>query len=102
MRRHRRAKKCQWRDRSQVPIREKAPVAVALQPVIQESLIEVGCNDFLPQFVSLCTDKRQLQSGEHSDQRLRDAIRIGAAIWIGTLDLAERRCDHQQAVGKSA
>ena len=71
----------------EVAVDEMAAVAVAFQPIIQKCLIKVGRDDLFAEFMCLRADERQAQSGEHGDQRLRDAVGIGGTIGIFGLDL---------------
>ena len=73
-------------------------MAVAVQPIIQKCLIEVRGDDLLAKLVRLGADEGQAQSGEHGDQRLRDAVGIRAAVGIFGLDLGQRGGDHEQAM----
>ena len=73
-------------------------MAVAVQPIIQKCLVEIRGDDLLAEFVAFGADEGQAQSGEHGDQRLRDAVGIRGAVGIFRLDLGQRRGDHEQAV----
>jgi len=77
-----------------------APVPVAVQPIIQKCLVEIGGDDLLAEFVGVGADERQAQAGQHSDQRLRDAVGVGGAVRIFGFDLGQRRSDHEEAVRK--
>ena len=59
-----------------------AAVAVAVQPIIQKCLVEVGRDDFLAEFVRVGADEREAKASQHGDQRLRDAVGIGGAVGI--------------------
>jgi hypothetical protein len=64
----------------QVLIHEHAPIAVLVEPIVQECLVEIGCNDLLGKFVRLGRDKCQTQTRQDSDQRLRNPVRAGGTV----------------------
>ena len=64
--------------------------------MIEGNLIKVGCYNFLAELMSFCTQKRYSESCQSSDKRLKDGVRVGAAVGIRRLYLAEGRRDDQQ------
>src|SRR5579872_3934448 len=86
--------KCKWNSRLrrglEVAVGQVASVAVAVQPVVKEGLVEVRGDDFFSQLVRVGADERQAKPGEHSDQRLGDAVGIGCAVGVFGLDLGQR------------
>jgi hypothetical protein len=73
-----------------IVIDKKAAVVVGLQPVVQMNLVQIRGDDFLAKFVGFRAQKRNVQSGEDSDQGLQNAVGVGAGMSIRRLHLAER------------
>src|SRR5215469_16480870 len=64
--------------------------------MIKVDLIKVGSNHLFRQFVGLTAQEWNPESGQHSNQRLRDSIRIAASTSIGRLYFAQGGSNHQE------
>src|SRR3954447_21582911 len=84
------------RSNLQITVHQDAVKPVLFQPVIEGNLIKVGCYNFLAELMGFCTQKRYSESCQSSDKRLKDGVRVGAAVGIRRLYLAEGRRDDQQ------
>jgi hypothetical protein len=62
----------------EIVVGEESAVVVALQPVVEMDLIQVGPNQFLPEFARLAAQEGNLQPGRRGDERLGNAIRTTA------------------------
>ena len=75
-------------------------MAVGFEPVVKVDLIKIGRDDFFAEFVGVCADEWQAQSGEYRKQRLRNAVRISGSIRVFRFDFRQGRRHHKQTVGE--
>jgi hypothetical protein len=53
-----------------VVVDQEAPVIVSFQPVVEVNLVQIGRDQFFPQFVSFRTEESNLESGKDRNQGL--------------------------------
>src|SRR5215510_7565086 len=83
-------------DSSEIVIDQEAAVVVRFEPMIKVDLIKVGSNHLFRHLVGLTAQEWNPESGQHSNQRLRDSIRIAASTSIGRLYFAQGGSNHQE------
>jgi hypothetical protein len=88
--------RCTTSSDLKIVLDKKAAIVVGFKPVVQMNLVQIRCDDFLTEFVGLCAQERNVHSGEDSDQRLQNAVGVGAGMSIRRLHLAERGWDYQE------
>jgi hypothetical protein len=66
--------------------------------MVEMDLIQVGSNQFLPEFVSLTAQERNSEACENGDQRLGNPIRTAANRHLRRLHFTERGRDDEQSM----
>ena len=69
----------------EIVVREEAAVIVALNPMVEVDLIEVGANNLFPEFMSLSAWKGNAHASQNRDQGL------GNPIWYSPLTSTSAR-----------